>query len=65
MRLKTFRERAMQGVFFLTALASIASVAIICVFLFINGVPAMAAAAGLLLSGVYPPGQTKVKGFAV
>lgn len=42
MRLKTFRERAMQGVFFLTALASIASVAIICVFLFINGVPAMA-----------------------
>ena len=42
MRLKTFRERAMQGVFFLTALASIASVAIICVFLFINGVPAIA-----------------------
>lgn len=42
MRLKTFRERAMQGVFFLTALASIAAVAVICVFLFINGVPAMA-----------------------
>lgn len=41
MRLKTFRERAMQGVFFLTALASIAAVAVICVFLFINGVPAM------------------------
>lgn len=32
----------MQGVFFLTALASIAAVAVICVFLFINGVPAMA-----------------------
>ena len=29
MRLKTFRERAMQGVFFLTALASIAAVAVI------------------------------------
>ncbi len=42
MRLKSFRERAMQGVFFLTALASIAAVAVICIFLFINGVPAMA-----------------------
>lgn len=42
MRLKTFRERAMQGVFLLTALTSIAAVAIICIFLFINGVPAMA-----------------------
>lgn len=42
MRLKSFRERAMQGIFFLTALASIAAVAVICIFLFINGVPAMA-----------------------
>lgn len=42
MRLKSFRERAMQGVFFLTALASIAAVAVICIFLFINGIPAMA-----------------------
>ena len=42
MRLKTFSERAMQRVFFRTALASIAAVAVICVFLFINGVPAMA-----------------------
>ena len=42
MKLKTFREMAMQGVFFLTALASIASVAVICIFLFINGVPAIA-----------------------
>ncbi len=36
------REKAMQGVFFLTALTSIAAVAIICIFLFWNGVPAMA-----------------------
>ena len=42
MRLKSFRERAMQGVFFLTALASIAAVAVICLFMFSNGVPAMA-----------------------
>lgn len=32
----------MQGVFFLTAVTSIAAVVIICIFLFCNGVPAMA-----------------------
>ena len=37
MRLNRFREKAMQGVFFLTAVTSIAAVVIIC-----NGVPAMA-----------------------
>lgn len=42
MRLKSIREKAMQGVFFLTAITSIAAVVIICVFLFYNGVPAMA-----------------------
>ena len=42
MRLNNIKERAMQGVFFLTALASIAAVVLICIFLFYNGVPAMA-----------------------
>lgn len=42
MRLNRFREKVMQGVFFLTAVASIAAVVIICIFLFCNGVPAMA-----------------------
>ncbi|WP_418331258.1 phosphate ABC transporter permease subunit PstC [Ruminococcus sp.] len=42
MRLSNIKERAMQGVFFLTALASIAAVVLICIFLFYNGVPAMA-----------------------
>ncbi len=42
MRINAFKERAMQGVFFLTALTSIAAVALICIFLFYNGVPAMA-----------------------
>lgn len=42
MRLNRFRENAMQGVFFLTAVTSIAAVVIICIFLFCNGVPAMA-----------------------
>ena len=42
MRLNRFREMAMQGVFFLTAVTSIAAVVIICIFLFCNGVPAMA-----------------------
>ena len=42
MRLNRCREKAMQGVFFLTAVTSIAAVVIICIFLFCNGVPAMA-----------------------
>lgn len=42
MRTLKIREKAMQGVFFLTALTSIAAVVIICVFLFGNGIPAIA-----------------------
>ncbi len=42
MRLNRVKEMAMQGVFFLTAITSIAAVVIICIFLFYNGVPAMA-----------------------
>ena len=37
-----FRERAMQAVFCLAACASIAAVVLICVFLFANGLPAIA-----------------------
>ena len=37
----TFKERAMHFVFLLTACVSIAAVALICVFLFANGVPAI------------------------
>ena len=42
MRLNIFRENAMQGFFFLTSVTIIAAVVIICIFLFCNGVPAMA-----------------------
>ena len=35
------REKTMQAVFFLTACLSIVSVALICLFLFANGIPAM------------------------
>lgn len=49
MRLNNIKERAMQGVFFLTALASIAAVVLICIFLFYNGVPAMAEIGFLIL----------------
>lgn len=35
------KEKLMQGVFFATALASVISVIIICIFLFINGIPAI------------------------
>lgn len=39
--MKEFREKLMHGAFFVCALASIFAVALICVFLFANGVPAM------------------------
>lgn len=35
------REKIMEGVFLLTAIVSIVAVALICVFLFANGIPAM------------------------
>ena len=40
--MKKFKEKAMSGVFFLTALVSIIAVILICVFLFSNGIPAIA-----------------------
>ena len=42
MKTNRLGEKTMQGVFFLTAITSIAAVAIICIFLFYNGIPAMA-----------------------
>jgi phosphate transport system permease protein len=39
--MRKFKEMAMQGVFFVAALASVVSVALICIFLFVNGVPAI------------------------
>lgn len=39
--MKNFREKGMHGVFLISACASILSVAMICLFLFANGVPAI------------------------
>ena len=39
--MKNFRENLMRVVFFISALASVAAVALICLFLFANGIPAM------------------------
>lgn len=41
MKSKAWTEKFMQGVFFVAACASILAVALICVFLFANGIPAM------------------------
>ena len=41
MNISVIKEKAMQGVFLLTALSSIAAVFLICIFLFVNGIPAM------------------------
>lgn len=38
---KDLRENVMHGVFLICALASILAVALICIFLFVNGIPAM------------------------
>ncbi|MCR2020889.1 phosphate ABC transporter permease subunit PstC, partial [Blautia pseudococcoides] len=35
------KEQAMQAVFFIAACASIFAVVLICLFLFVNGIPAM------------------------
>lgn len=39
--MKHYRERIMQAIFFTAALASILAVALICLFLFANGIPAI------------------------
>ena len=39
---KNLKEKTAKGVFFAAACVCILAVAIICIFLFINGVPAMA-----------------------
>ncbi|MFR8549048.1 MAG: phosphate ABC transporter permease subunit PstC, partial [Lachnospiraceae bacterium] len=36
-----FSERVMKAVFFVAACASVLAVALICIFLFPNGIPAM------------------------
>ena len=41
MKSKAWKETFMRGVFFIAACASVLAVALICVFLFANGVPAM------------------------
>lgn len=42
MKPNRIKETVMKGVFFLTAITSIAAVVLICIFLFYNGVPAIA-----------------------
>ena len=39
--IKAWTEKFMQGVFFVAACASVLAVALICIFLFANGIPAM------------------------
>ncbi len=39
--MKAWKETFMQGVFFIAACASVLAVALICIFLFANGIPAM------------------------
>ena len=41
MKSKVWVEKFMQGVFFIAACASVLAVALICIFLFANGIPAM------------------------
>ena len=41
MKSKAWTEKVMQGVFFIAACASVLAVALICIFLFANGIPAI------------------------
>lgn len=40
-RMKKYKEQVMHSVFFIAACASVLAVALICLFLFVNGIPAM------------------------
>ena len=42
MKSKVWTEKVMQGVFFIAACTSVLAVALICIFLFANGIPAIA-----------------------
>lgn len=57
--MKHWKERIMQGVFAAAAAASILSVALICIFLFANGLPAIfeIGPAKFLLGTTWKPGQ--------
>ncbi len=57
--MKHWKERVMQGVFAAAAAASILSVALICIFLFANGLPAIfeIGPAKFLLGTTWKPGQ--------
>jgi phosphate transport system permease protein len=59
MTLRKFREQFMKVVFFLTACVSVLAVALICVFLFANGVPAMGeiGVTNFLFGTVWAPSQ--------
>lgn len=59
MKSKAWTEKFMQGVFFIAACASVLAVALICVFLFVNGIPAMKEIGfGSFLSGeTWKPGN--------
>ena len=53
MKSKAWTEKFMQGVFLIAACASVLAVALICIFLFANGAPAMKEIGfGRFLSGV-------------
>ena len=53
------KEKIMQAVFFIAACASILSVVLICIFLFANGIPAMAEIGifDFLLGDTWKPGN--------
>lgn len=55
------REKVMEKVFLLSAIVSIVAVALICIFLFINGIPAMKEIGFLefLTGSVWKPGNNK------
>ncbi len=57
--MKKYFEKVMGGVFFLTALASVIAVMLICIFLFANGFPAIAkiGASNFLLGQKWAPGD--------
>lgn len=58
-RMKKYKEQVMHAVFFIAACASVLAVALICLFLFVNGIPAMREIGifNFLLGTMWKPGN--------
>ena len=66
MKSKAVTEKVMQGVFFIAACTSVLAVALICIFLFANGIPAIREIGFVkfITGDIWRPGNEAVRNFS-